>query len=315
MAQNHPKALGTQTMVVSVVNPRELAREPRRQLVSSAESLTAPPLVETPLLSDRDSSAARELVKRGDAPDAAPKTMPPPATKSTNKPVMRLDEKAPAGQPSSKKQGARGAENSESPQLRSLSLDSKSALQQFGAEGLLGKAADQEREVGSGYEAFSRPSGSGARIVGTEGIPDFLPNLPDGDITMLNAKADKFAVFVRRVALQVFSELRHTGWETLSARDVRSIGDFTTIEAVLSLNGDLEAVTIHGQSGSSRFDNVVAAAVRRGGRDPNPPPAAVADDGKIHFIFKARSWSRHAVDGRTGRPFEQRWLLLSTGLN
>src|SRR5690606_20546577 len=72
----------------------------------------------------------------------------------------------------------------------------------------------------AGYKAFSRPAGSGARFIGASGAPDHLPSLPDGDITLLNTKANQFAVFVRRVATQVFGELRLTGWESLLASDI-----------------------------------------------------------------------------------------------
>ena len=53
--------------------------------------------------------------------------------------------------------------------------------------------------------------GTGAKFFGNSGSTDYLPNLPDGDITLLNTKADHFAVFVRRVAARVFAALRSSG--------------------------------------------------------------------------------------------------------
>jgi hypothetical protein len=165
----------------------------------------------------------------------------------------------------------------------------------------------------SSYAAFSRPPGTGATFVGSGGVSDHLPNLPDGDITLLNAKANTYAGFVRRVAVQVFAQLRSQGWEKLSMNEVRRIDDFTTIEAILSPEGRFISLRLVEGSGSSSFDSVVKQAVAGGMKDPNPPAGARAADGMIHFIFKARSWTSIGA-GRSGAPSEHRWILLATGL-
>lgn len=165
-----------------------------------------------------------------------------------------------------------------------------------------------------GYTPFSRPMGSGAQFMGRFGSSDYLPNLPDGDITLLNTKADQFAVFVRRVATRVFSELRSAGWETLSAGEIRRIEGFATVKAELSLDGRLLSVTTINASGSPRFDATLTEATNRGASDPHPPPAARAPNGNIIFIFQAKSWSEPAINRRTGTPTERRWLLLAAGL-
>lgn len=56
---------------------------------------------------------------------------------------------------------------------------------------------------------------------------------------------------------------------------------------------------------------MVRKAAENGAWDKNPPEGVTAEDGDIHFIFKARSWARNG--GGNGLN-EQRWLLLSTGL-
>jgi outer membrane biosynthesis protein TonB len=202
------------------------------------------------------------------------------------------------------------------PVLRELKLDEETLAEKFN------KADSQPRlpqeRVGevnlASYKAFSRPRGSGAAFLGSAGTSDLLPNLPDGDITLLNTKASKFAVFVRRVASQVFSQLRRSGWETLRASDVNSMRGFSTVTAVLNLKGELEQIILTERSGSEKFDTVLSQAVKTGAVDRNPPPEAVASDGKIRFIFKARSWAQAGSDPRTGAPYERRWLLLQTGL-
>ena len=149
--------------------------------------------------------------------------------------------------------------------------------------------------------AFSLPVGS----------PDYLPNIPDGDITLLNTKADKFAVFVRRVALQVFAGIRKRNWQQLSMKEISKLNDFVIIKAHMSPQGEILTASIIESSGSWTFDMLVLAAIEQNGGDKNPPAAAIsAVDGNIQFIFKARTWS--VIRGAMFQ--EQRWILLGTGL-
>ena len=167
------------------------------------------------------------------------------------------------------------------------------------------------------YRPFSRPSGTGAAFYsggGTSGTPDFLPNLPDGDLTLLNAKADKYATFVRRVALQVFSAIRKNGWENLQEKDINQINDYSTYKAIMDLSGNLVKVIPVTNSGSNGFNRIVYTSINEGVKDSNPPKDAVSDNGNIVFIFRSKTWSGTGVAGRTGALFERRWLLLETGL-
>ncbi len=145
---------------------------------------------------------------------------------------------------------------------------------------------------------------------GRSGAADLLPSIPDGEMTMLNAKAERFAVFVRRVAQQVFGLLRVSNWSQLSGGEVRQIGDFTKIHAIMSPDGKFIKLWLENSSGSIRFDKVVSGSVERGLDDQNPPPSALSEDGNYHFIFISRTWSRPAME----RMGEQRWILLGTGL-
>jgi hypothetical protein len=146
--------------------------------------------------------------------------------------------------------------------------------------------------------------------LGAAGIPDYLPDIPDGDITLLNAKADRFAIFVRRVALQVFGAIRQKNWQEIPINEIHRLRHFSTIHAVMNTKGELISVEIAQSSGSRPFDIVVNDSAKKGTWDQNPPKGAEAEDGNIHFIFKARSWARGANQGIG----EQRWLLLGTGL-
>lgn len=205
--------------------------------------------------------------------------------------------------------------------IKTLKLDNGDLLTKFGEAPRKDAKPGSLNEVLNGtapaieeLRPFSRPMASGARFLGDRGSADFLPNLPDGDITMLNEKASRFAGFVRRVATQVFSELRLQGWDSLGASDIIAISDFSTVRVVLSLSGRILRIDLESPSGSFRFDEVVMRASKRGAADPNPPPQAKAEDGNIHLIFKAKSWVAGGFNARNGAPLQRRWLLLGTGL-
>lgn len=280
-----------------------------KQIVSPSESTTSDtPPKESRFLSDRDSVVEREQIKRGDGLETGPTlgkggvAAPPPA-----KPVPQRNTTVPRPR-ETKKPPAKD--------LKYLALDPKTVAKEFAMKRNL---TDELKAGGNTelfnprtYRPFSRNSGSGARFLGARGASDYLPDLPDGDITLLNAKASKFAVFVRRVGTQVFQHLRMSGWESLTQADIRALSDYATIRAVLSPTGDLLKVVLEYSSGSDRFDSVLEGAVRTGAHDPNPPQDALAKDGNIHFIFKAKSWSATASRGKF--PVEKRWLMLGTGL-
>lgn len=283
-------------------------------------------------------------------PAAAAAAQNPPAKTSSAKPAPQAAEQPPSNQrqsdqPPSNQQQPRSPQSpppGSAPRLKTLALDQGTLLSKFVAPaGAANERQDPDQAPGGavsatadnlsknansqllttspltstqGYTPFSRPMGSGAQFMGRFGSSDYLPNLPDGDITLLNTKADQFAVFVRRVATRVFSELRSAGWENLSAGEIRRIEGFATVKAELSLDGRLLSVTTINASGSPRFDSTLTEATNRGASDPHPPPAARAPNGNIIFIFQAKSWSEPAINRRTGTPTERRWLLLAAGL-
>ena len=291
----------------------------RRQIVSppdGSEAVQAEP--KSFMLSERDSTAVREQIKRGEGPDAgvpgkieSEKAVQPKAQQDT-KDLTLKDEPMTLSQKDLKRAPLRLDEDTLADKF---SESPKPSLDERVRRAVAGQDPDGDTGNLRGYEPFSRPFGTGARFLGRKGSADYLPHLPDGDITLLNTKANRFAVFVRRVALQVFSQLRTSGWDFLRAPDVQAISRDSTVLAVLSPAGKLLKVSLEDASGSSRFDQVLVESVRRGAEDPHPPPEAAADDGNIHFIFKARSWVQFAGDPRSGAPIERRWLVLATGLD
>lgn len=313
------------TAIEVTIEPPQ-TRSPSKQIVSPpTQQLDLEP-PDASKLSDRSAVTEREQIQRGDGGGipGEPRQQKEPAKNTSKESPRQANQpkpEAPTKQP--KQQAERPQERPAPPQprrdlrLNDLKLDSNTLAMKFGSTSKSAPSqqpsAAQSQDL-SDYQAFSRPSGSGAAFLGNSGISDHLPNLPDGDITLLNAKANTYAGFVRRVAVQVFTQLRSQGWEKLSQQQIRQLSNFTTIEAILSPEGKFLSARVLESSGSDAFDSVVNQSVTSGARDPNPPVGARASDGKIHFIFRARSWSQMGVNRRSGAPVEQRWLLLATGL-
>lgn len=142
------------------------------------------------------------------------------------------------------------------------------------------------------------------------GSMDMLNQIPDGEITLLNSKANKYAVFVRRVANQVFGALRKYNWSEMTFSEVRQIKQPARFEAILNNKGELIEVKNLQSSFNIQFDHTLKKSVDTGAWDQNPPEGANAADGKIHFIFESHISSSFSPQGRG----ERRWLYLGTGL-
>lgn len=284
-------------------------KPPLPQIVSPSEQTNpALPPPETSHRSERDSRVAREQIKRGEGVRELPAPPPKPvATKSAEQPARESQTAPKAQQP-------RQLKLSEDKLLGQIAAAQQKETNDTLARAVQGdfapKHSDTERLTTlESYEPFSHNSLK--RLFSSKpGDADFLPNIPDGDITLLNAKADHFAVFVRRVALQVFGALRRKSWAALPLAEASRAREFTVLEAILSPNGKLIKVRLTDSSGSESFDRVVTSAAEEGAWDQNPPPAAIAADGNYHFIFQAKTWARFIPNAAQ----EQRWILLGTGL-
>lgn len=272
--------------------------------------------VNTNLKSDKNTIVEKEQIKKGDNGNL-PKTIiqkPKPAIKQTQqqKPIKKeVAEKEKAfskniEKPTNKKVNAKPKKLDLSPAINTLK---DLASEQ--------KVENNKNKFNKSFnvEPFSREEGANVVISGfASGSSDHLPTIRDGDITLLNAKADKFAVFVRRVAVRVFQILKQSGWERLTASQVRKINTWTKVIGAINLKGELVELKLVTTSGNVYFDQVVKDSVGNGITDPNPPASAVAIDGNIRFIFLAKSWSQTGGGGGNQRFFERRWLGLKTGL-
>ena len=168
-----------------------------------------------------------------------------------------------------------------------------------------GKEQDQQNErrppTGNELLAMAPPMKRGfLSLPGPTGTPDHLPDVQQGKMTFLNTKAHRFAPFVRRVAQRVFQHLVISQRRNLQVDDVIAARDWVTIEAKLTVDGELVGLVLRSRSGSYSIDESLLNACQQGAWDQNPPSDAQAEDGFIHFIFRSDIDARYDELGLKG---------------
>jgi hypothetical protein len=250
---------------------------PEQQIVSPPEGGIERRPEKTRLLSDLDVTVEEERVRRGEpAPGAESEiaALRPPPDAGAAPPPRRPAAEAPA-------KGHRAL-----PDLDRLLPDAV----KLAREGY-GEAAEASPEKDGTQERSERLRSAGVwpPTSGTFGTFDFLPDVREGDITLLNTKADLFAPFVRRVAVRVFQNLLIS-----LRRDLSPTGPSTreqvAAEAVMDPHGELISVDITDRSprNSLGIDRKLRQACSDGFFDRNPPPGAQASDGNIHFVLRTQ---------------------------
>ncbi|HQH26366.1 MAG TPA: energy transducer TonB [Oligoflexia bacterium] len=312
----HPPKPPLEVSLLSLHRPQELheakktQREEKRTLHIAPPSdvpETAPP-EKTEFLSDKNTSTEKQSVRRG-MPEAG---MPSPQPREQKKEAAKAAApEKPGGHDVKHAMRLRLSEDELAAKLSDINRSPSPPKNDQGkSKNQNGAALDSSRVAKLQQHEPFRRSAPDPLFSGRAGVPDVVPNIPDGEITLLNAKADQHAVFVRRVALQVFGALRKMSWAEVPHAQLRDARGFATVYATMSKDGKLLSVELDDSSGSQAFDRILVQAAKKGTWDQNPPPQAAAKDGVIHFVFQARTWVRFS--GETYR--ESRWLLLGTGL-
>jgi hypothetical protein len=256
--------------------PAQAIPLPEQQIVSPSDAgEEIPPPPDTRLLSDRDNVVQEQLVRRGEPAQqegeeaTEPEPLEPPAPAAENEGTGGGDQRLAA--------------------LPKLDQLLPNALQLAGegygaAPGSAGTKEEVEAKEERPPRRFDNVWLPTSKDVGTL---DFLPDVREGDITLLNTKAELFAPFVRRVAVRVFQNLL-----ILLRRELPNLvgtaEETVTLEAVMTRSGDLASLTIKERSsdlsvGSGRM---LQQACRQGFFDRNPPAGAESDDGQIHFLLR-----------------------------
>jgi hypothetical protein len=271
---------------------------PERQIVSPSDAGEERPPADTRLLSDLDNTVPRESMRRGDAAAGEPAreqaSLPKPVAPSAPQAATKADERLAA-----------------LPKLDRL-LPRAGDLVRQGALPTPAAPTEESRHRnllrgGGGYALLARP-----------GVRDALPNVREGDITLLNTKAELFAPFVRRVAGRVFQHLQINLEEARRRATLGSGREYAMVEAVMNQKGELlHAHLIERQSDSGLAAHRALLAVTRPDTffDANPPAGAEGNDGNIHFILVVDLMVHSTADPRTGAPTTGYYGIAGVGLD
>ena len=295
-----PYSIPVSKEIKLVIESNELnaQKKEEKQLVSPSDIKESAEIPITSHLSDKNTKVEKEQIKRGDLPIASEiSSKNSTANKKTSTKLTKpIDLKS---KPSEKP-------NTEDITKDVLNKISESAISEL-------KPDQSSTKLKSNTTASDQSTDSAeARLnslAGLAGNPDLVTGIPDGEVTLLNAKADRFAVFVRRVALQVFSALRTSNWYEIGNLSNGFQTEEVTLRAIMDKSGKLIEVQLLESSRTELFDKVLTKSVKKGAWDSNPPQTALASDGNIRFIFKSKAWVRGGPGGRS-----RQWILLSTGL-
>jgi hypothetical protein len=137
-------------------------------------------------------------------------------------------------------------------------------------------------------DLVSAPPPAPGLFGGMRGSFDALPDVAQGNLTMLNTKADRFAPFVRRVGTRVFQNLLIYQRQNLEASDIIAATDIVTARVILDSSGKLKTLEVDDHSGSMAVDQTLIDALRQAAFDDNPPKAAANANGEFEFVFQAQ---------------------------
>lgn len=280
---------------------------PERQIVAPPDAgEEAAPERETRLLSDRDTRVREESVKRADRPVETKPERPNKAAardsseRSADQPRQSVAAREEAQRSGAERQGERVASL---PRLDEL-LPRAGDVPVTTGQNRPADTASQEAGTARGSEPRRLLLGSGPVFAVHPGTTDFLPGIREGDITLLNTKAERFAPFVRRVAGRIFQHLDIRLRQAARSGSASPGHEFAVVEAVMDRQGRFLNARITKRESTSTFgaDRVLLSVTSPDTFfDANPPPGAEAEDGNIHFVLLIDLQVVAVPDPRTGR--------------
>ena len=287
----------------------EAVPPPKSQIVSPPDSPEEMP-DKARLLSERNSKTLQETVKRGEpAPPAKP-----PQQKPDTEVSKKLAEQKPAAKSRGEAEGKeRGSADAKTEPLKSS--PSTHTAPMLGMSDLFFKPSEVAKDpvLRKGESGDDATSESGKKDLaslsqpqlwadpGQRGTPDYLPDIKQGDFTLLNTKADRFAPFVRRVGLRVFQSFSMEFKQQIYQGNVPQGRDNVEVEAVMSPDGKRLDVYLKQRNGNLSSDRVLLGTLNDHiFFDQNPPAKAITEDGRIHFVFalNAQVWYARDENGR-----------------
>jgi hypothetical protein len=301
-----PKVLAKVAPAPAAPAPLAIAL-PKQQIVSPPDAGEEKEPANTRLLSDRSNTVKEEMVHRGEPLPGNPDAKQPAAERKQKAEAKRPREEVKpqaARKPAAEAAGA-GTQIAALPKLDQLLPPSEEMIREGvvrpSESGAAKPAPEQEASV---ERKDLLGHGDPWRTGGLRGGSiDFLPTVREGDITLLNTKADLFAPFVRRVATRVFEHLQIALRQAAQRAAGSSGREYAQVEAVMSKTGQLMSTRLleRGSNSTLGADRELLSVTKPDiFFDPNPPPGAEASDGNIHFILLIDLMVQ--ADPRSARP-------------
>jgi hypothetical protein len=277
---------------------------PKQQIVSPPDAGEEKAPQNTHLLSDRDNTVKEESVHHGEPAEGNPeaKPQPPPAPKPAA--PERRPQVAHRPAPEHVESATTSAKPAGLPKLDQL-LAQPGDLMREGLEAEdSAPPTPAQQQLASNQRADLLRFGDLGRNTGLRsGTMDYLPSVHESDITLLNTKAERFAPFVRRVAVRVFQHLEIGLRQAATRRGVGGGREYAVVEAIMSKSGQLVSARIVERQSDSHLGadrELISAARPDVFFDANPPPGAEGNDGNIHFILLVDLMVQPVTDPRTG---------------
>jgi TonB family protein len=248
------------------------------------------------------------------APEPAPETRPAPGKQSPPARPLASREPAVKSEPHRKPaSGERDASNARGESLRTPSETEPGQTERRreslpGREQLFAPPAEVLARNDAGAASASRSGGAAAAdphrdlvsapppapglFGGLRGSADYLPDIAQSNLTLLNTKADRFAPFVRRVGMRVFQNLLIYQRRQLGPQEIIAAHEPVVVRVILGPDGKLKNLTVDDRSGSQAVDQTLLDACREAAFDRNPPAAAANEAGEFTFVFEAQLIAR-----------------------
>jgi hypothetical protein len=277
---------------------------PEQQIVSPSDAGKNEQPPDTRLLSDRDNRVEQQMVKRGE---------PAPGESGPGEPVVKPAPAPRQAKPAERRGGRTQREPppqmAKLPGLDRLMPDALRLAEESYSAQPAAQPGDQVAQLDQPRRLQQRGSDGIMLPAGPIGTMDFLPDVKEGDITLLNTKAEVFAPFVRRVAVRVFQNFLISFKRDRYASNIPTT-EMVEAEAVMDARGEMIGFHVHQRSAriSLASDRRLQQACNDGFFDRNPPPGARAKDGNIHFMLII------AVEHQPGPRGGGYWIAMSAGL-
>jgi hypothetical protein len=264
---------------------------PKQQIVTPPDAGEEKEPANTRFLSDRNNTVKEEMVHRGEPSQGKPEAKQQTAEAKEKAEAKKREEAKlqMARRPAAESSGT-GQQVAALPKLDQL-LPAADEMIREGAvrpdESESAKPAPEQQASVERKDLLRHgdPWGKGGLHGGSM---DFLPTVREGDITLLNTKADLFAPFVRRVAARVFEHLQIALRQAAQRASGASGREYAQVEAVMNKAGQLMSAQLveRGNNSTLGADRELLSVTKPDiFFDSNPPSGAEAADGNIHFIL------------------------------